>query len=128
MMSETISADPEHIAISKSKGLKIDWSDGHHSEYSLAYLRDECPCASCTGAHGTTPQKSNYSKAEPASPFKMYTPTLKMTHVEEVGHYAIRILWNDGHNTGIYSFDHLRRICPCPQCTGTSSSTNRTGS
>ena len=53
--------EPEHIAISKSKGIKIDWKDGHHSEYSLAYLRDECPCATCTGAHGTEPQKTNYS-------------------------------------------------------------------
>jgi hypothetical protein len=25
--------DPEHIAISKSSGIKIDWKDGHHSEY-----------------------------------------------------------------------------------------------
>ncbi len=39
-----------------------------------AYLRDECPCASCTGAHGTEPQKTNYSAA-PASPFPMYKPT-----------------------------------------------------
>ena len=55
-------AEPQHIAISKSKGIKIDWNDGHHSEYSLAYLRDECPCATCTGAHGTEPQKTSYSK------------------------------------------------------------------
>ena len=53
--------DPEHIAISKSKGIKIDWKDDHHSEYTLGYLRDECPCATCTGAHGTEPQKTNYS-------------------------------------------------------------------
>ena len=65
-------AEPEHIAISKSKGIQIDWKDGHHSQYTLAYLRDECPCASCTGAHGTEPQKTNYS-ALPASPFQMYT-------------------------------------------------------
>ncbi|MGI8743891.1 MAG: gamma-butyrobetaine hydroxylase-like domain-containing protein [Bryobacteraceae bacterium] len=107
-------SDPEHIAISKSKGIKIDWKDGHRSEYTVAYLRDECPCASCTGAHGTVPEKSNY--AEPATPFQMYKPTLKMNSVEEVGHYAIRILWSDGHNTGIYSYDHLRKICPCPAC------------
>jgi DUF971 family protein len=44
--------DPEHIAISKSTGIKIDWRDGHHSDYTLGYLRDECPCATCTGAHG----------------------------------------------------------------------------
>ena len=62
-MAET--AEPEHIAISKSTGIKIDWKDGHHSEYSLAYLRDECPCATCTGAHGTTPQRSDYQKPEP---------------------------------------------------------------
>ena len=108
--------DPEHIAISKSKGIKIDWKDKHRSEYGLAYLRDECPCASCTGAHGTEPQKSTYSAPAAASPFQMFTPVLKMLSVEEVGHYAIRIAWSDGHNTGIYSFDHLRKICPCPEC------------
>jgi DUF971 family protein len=112
-MIETI-PEPEHIAISKSKGIQIDWKDGHLSKYSLAYLRDECPCASCTGAHGTEPQKSDYSA--PAAPFPMFKPTLKMLNVEAVGHYAIRIEWSDGHNTGIYSFDHLRKICPCGTC------------
>jgi len=110
-------ADPEHIAISKSKGIKIDWKDGHHSEYTLGYLRDECPCASCTGAHGTDPQKSNYSEPAPAgNPFQMFKPTLKMLSVEEIGHYAFRIDWSDGHNTGIYSYEHLRKICPCGKC------------
>jgi DUF971 family protein len=46
----------------------------------------------------------------------MYKPVLKMLNVEEVGHYAIRIAWSDGHGTGIYSFDHLRKICPCAEC------------
>jgi DUF971 family protein len=108
------STEPEHIAISKSKGIKIDWKDNHRSEYSLAYLRDECPCATCTGAHGTEPQKSTYSV--PPSPFQMYKPTLKMLKVDPVGHYAIHIDWSDGHSTGIYSFDHLRKICPCDEC------------
>jgi DUF971 family protein len=110
-----IQAEPEHIAISKSKGIKIDWKDGHHSEYSLAYLRDQCPCAVCTGAHGTEPQGTSYSKPA-ANPFQMYTPTLKMRNVEAVGHYAIQIDWSDGHSSGIYSFDHLRKICECAQC------------
>ncbi|HEX6546342.1 MAG TPA: DUF971 domain-containing protein [Bryobacteraceae bacterium] len=106
-------AQPEHINISKSAGIKIDWKDGHHSEYSLEYLRDECPCATCTGAHGTEPQKTNYANP---SPFQMYKPKLKMNSVEQVGYYAVRIHWNDGHSTGIYSFDHLRDICPCETC------------
>jgi DUF971 family protein len=114
-VSELHRAEPEHIAISKSKGIKIDWRDQHRSEYSLAYLRDECPCATCTGAHGTEPQKTDYSSA-PKELFPMYKPVLKMLSVEQVGGYAIRIDWSDGHNTGIYSFDHLRTICPCAEC------------
>ena len=106
-------AEPEHIAISKSTGIQIDWRDGHHSEYSLEYLRDECPCATCTGAHGTTPEKSIIQTQDP---FKMYQPKLKMNSVEPVGHYAVRIYWSDGHSTGIYSFEHLRKICPCADC------------
>ena len=107
--------EPEHIAISKSKGIRIDWKDGHHSEFALAYLRDECPCASCTGAHGTEPKKSNYAKPDP-NPFQMYQAKLKMLNVEPVGAYAIKIDWSDGHNVGIYSFDYLRRICKCAEC------------
>ncbi len=111
----TPATEPEHIAISKSKGIKIDWKDSHRSDYPLGYLRDECPCATCTGAHGTVPEKTNYGKAE-AEPFPMFKPTLKMLNIEPVGHYAIRIAWSDGHGSGIYSFDHLRKICPCAEC------------
>ena len=46
----------------------------------------------------------------------MFTPTLKMLNVEALGHYSIRIDWSDGHNTGIYSYDHLRKICSCAEC------------
>lgn len=115
--SNEMQANPEHIAISKSKGVKIDWEDGHRSEYTLAYLRDECPCASCTGAHGTEPQKTNFSAMQsPGNPFPMFKAAPKMVTVEPVGSYAFRVEWNDGHKTGIYSYDHLRKICPCPEC------------
>jgi DUF971 family protein len=115
-MTQPVSRDPLHLAISKSKGLSIDWSDGHVSRFSNEYLRDECPCASCTGAHGTPPEKSSYSNPQAANPFQMYQPKLKMLDVEEVGSYAIRVRWSDGHNAGIYSFDYLRSICPCETC------------
>ena len=106
-----LATDPEHIAISKSKGIKIDWKDGHHSEYDLEYLRDKCPCAVCTGAHGTAPRQP-----QAGNPFQLYKPALKMLAVEPVGSYAIRVNWSDGHSSGIYSFDHFRRICPCKEC------------
>jgi DUF971 family protein len=110
-----LTTDPEHIAISKSKGIKIDWKDGHTSEYGLEYLRDKCPCAACTGAHGTPPRTPTAGSGA-NSPFQMYQAKLKMLAVEPVGNYAIRINWSDGHNTGIYSYDHLREICPCAEC------------
>ena len=99
--------EPEHIAVSKSKGIDIDWKDGLHSNFGLAYLRDNCPCALCTGAHGTEPQKSDYSNP---SPFQMYKAALKMLACEGVGNYALKIDWNDGHSSGIYSFEFLRKL------------------
>jgi DUF971 family protein len=113
-MMTQLTSDPEHIAVSKSRGIEIDWKDGHHSSYSAEYLRDWCPCATCTGAHGTEPRRK--STQTPASPFQMYKPKSRMLGVEPVGSYAMRIQWNDGHDTGIYSYDHLRRICPCGEC------------
>jgi len=107
----THAVDPEHIAVSRSAGIKIDWKDGHHSEYELQYLRDHCPCASCAGAHGQAPEQS-----QPPNPLALYKPKLKMQGVEPVGGYALRIQWSDGHSTGIYTFDYFRRICRCPDC------------
>ena len=37
----------------------------------------------------------------------------RITAIEPIGNYAIRIQWSDGHGSGIYSFEHLRKICPC---------------
>lgn len=113
-MTSAARPDPEHIAISKSKGIEIDWKDGHHSSYGVEYLRDWCPCAGCTGSHGTEPRKK--STEAPANPFQMFTPATKMLGAEAMGHYAIKITWNDGHDTGIYTWDHLRTICPCDAC------------
>ena len=113
-MTAQLTTDPEHIAVSKSKGIQIDWKDGHHSSYDLEYLRDRCPCATCTGAHGTAPRLQSSEK--PANPLQMYKPKIKMVNIEPVGNYALRIIWNDGHATGIYSYDHLRHICPCVEC------------
>ncbi|HEX8986008.1 MAG TPA: DUF971 domain-containing protein [Bryobacteraceae bacterium] len=109
-LSDAVSTDPEHIAISKSKGIHIDWKDRHSSEYGLDYLRDRCPCAQCAGTHGTPPAPKS------ADPFRMYKPALKIDRIEEVGTYALRLYWNDGHNTGIYSWELFRRICPCAEC------------
>jgi DUF971 family protein len=103
------STDPKNIDVSLSSGVTIDWADGHHSSYALRYLRDCCPCAICTNAHGTSPP-------EQAKPFPMFQKVLKLEGVEPIGRYALQFQWNDGHSSGIYSFEHLREICPCQEC------------
>ena len=41
---------------------------------------------------------------------------LRRKKATAVGNYAIQIEFSDGHATGIYSFEHLREICPCEEC------------
>ena len=36
--------------------------------------------------------------------------------LQVVGNYALQATWSDGHSAGIYSWQYLRRICPCPAC------------
>jgi len=42
--------------------------------------------------------------------------SLERVSVSAVGNYALQFNWSDGHKTGIYSFEYLRQLCPCPQC------------
>jgi DUF971 family protein len=43
---------------------------------------------------------------------------VRPTALHLVGNYAMQLAWSDGHDTGIYSWDALRALCPCPQCSG----------
>ena len=89
--------------------LAVVWSDGHVSAYPYRYLRDRCPCASCTEIEPA-------GKAD-APVLPMFgTKSLKPDRAELVGRYALQIFWNDGHSSGIYSFPYLRELCPCSQC------------
>lgn len=39
-----------------------------------------------------------------------------LTGATQVGSYAVQLRWQDGHDTGIYTFELLRRLCPCEEC------------
>ena len=89
--------------------LSILWADGHTSMYPYRSLRDHCPCATCTEGGEAQRQPTGLLPMLGAKP-------LKPERAELVGRYALQIYWNDGHSTGIYSFDYLRSLCSCPQC------------
>jgi prepilin-type processing-associated H-X9-DG protein len=117
------------VHVSSGKGVDITWADGHASHYDFAYLREACPCAMCNDerqkkAAGQEKEKQ-LKKENPAlgdapvlsSPLlPMYKPKLTAKSAHAVGNYALQIDFNDGHATGIFSFDYLRTVCPCEEC------------
>jgi DUF971 family protein len=36
--------------------------------------------------------------------------------IRAIGNYAIEFHWQDGHSTGIYTYEYLRTLCPCSEC------------
>jgi len=84
----------------------ITWNDGHLSSYPSWYLREKCPCANCVDEFTGEP------RVKPGS----IPASLERNSVAAVGNYALNFSFSDNHGTGIYTFDYLRRLCPCPQC------------
>ncbi|MEI6289141.1 MAG: DUF971 domain-containing protein [Chloroflexota bacterium] len=91
----------------------ITWADGHTSIYPFTLLRKACPCAECRGGHENM-------KSEPdPDVFNFELDDSQKTRVMTVkptGTYAITIVWEDGHDYGIYNWHFLRALCPCPEC------------
>ena len=111
-------ADPKSVQVDKSggTGVDIDWKDGHQSHYDFPYLRLACPCALCDDERGKEDREPwEKPKSKPGA-LPMFKPAAKPLQAEAVGKYALRFTWNDGHEHGIYSWDYLRDICPCAEC------------
>ncbi|MGH9703821.1 MAG: gamma-butyrobetaine hydroxylase-like domain-containing protein [Candidatus Acidiferrales bacterium] len=110
------------VNVSTGAGVDVKWSDGHASHYDFPYLRDQCPCAMCNDERA---KKANLSGGVSASPLSrtlssaalpMYKPKVTARSASAVGSYAVQINFSDGHTAGIFSFEHLREICPCKDC------------
>jgi len=102
------------VHVTSGAGVDIIWADGHSSHYDFTYLREECPCATCNDERG---KKIAFVSAGPASAaLPMFKSKPRAQKATTVGNYAIQITFSDGHSTGIYSYDHLRNICPCAEC------------
>lgn len=91
---------PVKIGKKDAKTLVIHWNDGSQDAFDVRHLRLSCPCAACvnewTGAPLLDPDKVD----------KDVVPTKLLS----VGRYAMAIHWSDGHRTGIYSYDYLKKL------------------
>ncbi len=84
--------------------LAIKWDDGSESFVSLEALRRACPCAGCKGEMDV--MGNLYKNPEqPLTP-----PAFRLVRLDRVGTYALQPIWGDGHATGIYAFEYLRRV------------------
>jgi DUF971 family protein len=103
------------IHVTSGTGVDIIWADDHVSHYDFGYLRDVCPCATCNEERV---KKSAFAAAggTSAAVLPMFKPKVRAQSATSIGNYAIQIIFSDGHSTGIYSYDHLRSICPCADC------------
>ena len=102
---------PVEIGRANQHDVTIRWQDGHESLYLARDLRLACPCAACVDEMTGHVRLIASSIAE----------TVRPVTIDLVGRYAISITWSDGHNTGIYTFERLKQLCPCCAAGGGSS-------
>ena len=82
----------------KSRLLEVAFDDGRRYELDFEYLRVFSPSAEVRG-HGPGQERLQTGKED-----------VSIDSLEPVGHYAVRLFFSDGHNTGLYNWDYLREL------------------
>ena len=97
---------PVHLDLKRDEALTVRWSDGLESVYPVAYLRRMSPSAD---SQQTREELTNNPLA--VLPSSGGGP-LRAERIEPVGRYAVRLVFSDGHHTGLYTWTYLREIDP----------------
>ena len=88
------------------KELAVQWNDGKESYFPLEQLRRACPCAACGGE----PDVLGNIAGSPGRGMSYTDASFELLGWELIGGYALQPRWRDGHSTGLYSFQYLRRL------------------
>ena len=86
------------------KGLAISWSDKKETFIDYFKLRDNCPCANCSG------ESDIFGNVYKGAHLKKTDKAYELINIIRVGYYAIRITWGDGHSDGIFTHELLRKL------------------
>jgi DUF971 family protein len=92
--------EPTSVDVDRQQGVTITWRDGRQSRFELIELRVNCPCAEC---------RQRRSDAQPIWPRAGAPEPLELLDADLVGAYGMSFQWNDGHHTGIYTWEVLDR-------------------
>ena len=96
---------PTEITLHQAtQALEISFADGKTFRLPCEFLRVYSPSAEVRG-HGPGQEVLQTGKKE-----------VSITAIEPVGQYAIQLRFSDGHDTGIYAYSLLRRLCQCDIC------------
>lgn len=94
---------PENLQVIGGE-LAIRWSDGVESYIPLEQLRRHCPCASCAG------EKDIFGNLYKGHTRALTPASVQIRQLAAVGGYAVQPVWGDGHNTGLFTYEQLRRL------------------
>ncbi len=83
----------------KDKMVRLTWNTGESFDLTMEYLRVMCPCADC---RGHTPDQAKLIDGKLNVGIRAITP---------VGRYAVKLAFDDDHDTGVYSWDVLWELC-----------------
>lgn len=92
----------KQITQQDERHLAITWTDTKNSVYDVVYLRKCCPCAVCVDELSGKRKLKDEDIADTVRPLEIHS----------VGRYALSISFDDGHRTGIYSYQLLRQLDP----------------
>jgi DUF971 family protein len=91
---------PSKLNLHKASGqLEISYADSESYLLSFEFLRVNSPSAEVRG-HGEGTEVLQHGKKN-----------VTVNKIEPVGNYAIKLVFSDGHQSGIYSWDYLRELC-----------------
>jgi DUF971 family protein len=95
------SSPPTNIrAHQGTQTLELTWTDGRIDRVPYHHLRAHCPCATCRD------EWTGERTFDPAT----IRSDLKLEGMEAIGSYAVRLVWNDGHSSGLFTWENLESL------------------
>lgn len=104
-MEKKVKPSPRELSLTDDGDLLIVWSDESTRKYKVSVLRDNCPCATCREKRKTPAASESLLPVMAPEDFG-----LKITSMKPVGTYAYGIAFSDGHDSGIYTLEHLYNL------------------